>query len=632
MKRCFISHCSDDKEPIVEPLQELLTKNFDRDQYRFFCSSVANSALSPGDELSSALKTEIKESDCMIAIVTDGYLRSPICLTELSAMWYKSDKKGITSIIPIVFTPSGASFFQHEFVSNIIYLDATQSIFSRDNAEILTKGLEANDFFSNGRTSLLSSLTEFLQINRQRLSLRPYIGSRDVFFRINEFCAKGGVKEITAGAVNHNEVCKHLAGKQTLYFVMTTGSSFIDIYSKEFLQSQISQGTTVYMILPNRNSDFCIDVATIESPNHSEDNLKRLSAEFDSVVRKLKIVLHEAESLAIEPDRIGHVFLCAAYTLLRQTICMAKSNDGDCWGWITTTLPPVRASGNTPTLVFEGNLNNSSFFGNSVYQHVHKLIELARNRGGLIDLAQNPSFISFDRDSIVDSGERAEKEKEWQEKYLEACKVMCRRQRTKKRILIEIAAQHPLNGDKPGNEFRARLDYGFRLYQSLCQDEKVEEVSIYVPGSVHMEHGIVDPVSLSEAGCQYLLELGIPKDSLFGDKENHEYMTINDVYYGVYNSCDECFVSSRLFYDIGYTELHCVCSPNQALRKQLFYLNFKVIPVMHTVRTDEMYHDFTQELFHSVPNVLYRYPNWSTIECPIFWKSRRERMPEFKQK
>ena len=623
MKQCFISHCSDDKEEIVAPLMKLLSAHYPND-CRFFCSSVPETALRLGVGLGSGLKQELKESDCMIAIMTDNYLRSPISLVELSAMWYRSDD--IEQILPIVFTPLGADFLQKSFVARPIYLDATTAELAVQNSVQLIASLEKSGFSPLNSALLQTELNAFFQTLRRRPSARPYIGSGETYDNINRYCAEHGVTQIFEGAVPHELVRQKLGEKQTLYFVMTTGSAFIDNYAKDFLQAQVARGTTIYMILPNRNSDFCMDVAEIENPECPQVNMNRLTTEFDSVVAKLKFVLHEAKTQASDPDCIGRIFLCAAYTLLRQTVCLGNGDIDGCWGWITTTMPPRRAVGNTPTLLFEGNLRDKLFFGHAVYGHVSQMIELARKRGGLIDLAAERDFSSFQKDEIVDLGERTELEKEWKEKYALARKKLDKRQRLKSFVLIEIAAQHPLNGSQPGEEFRARLDYGFHLYQQLSQEGK--EVSIYVPGSVHLNHGVAEPVSLSEAGCRYLLDLGVPELCLLGENENQEYMQGM----GVYNSCDECYVSSKLFHDGGYGDLHCICSPNQALRKQLFYINFGVIPVMHTVRTSEMYHDFTQELFHSVPTVLYRYPNWSDPNCPLFHKSREERMPGYREK
>ena len=101
-------------------------------------------------------------------------------------------------------------------------------------------------------------MTEFFETCHQQFSRRPYIGSSDIFQNINLFCEGNGIKKISSGTVNHSAVIENLEEKNEIYFVMTTGSSFIDTYSKEFLQKQISRGTSVYMILPNRKSDFCI--------------------------------------------------------------------------------------------------------------------------------------------------------------------------------------------------------------------------------------------------------------------------------------------------------------------------------------------------------------------------------------
>ena len=53
-----------------------------------------------------------------------------------------------------------------------------------------------------------------------------------------------------------------------------------------------------------------------------------------------------------------------------------------------------------------------------------------------------------------------------------------------KKILIEIAAQHPLkNGKEPGEEFENRLLKGIELYKR--EIEKGNEVIFYIPGSIH---------------------------------------------------------------------------------------------------------------------------------------------------
>lgn len=107
MLQCFISHCSDDLESIVKQLDILLSKHFSKEKYSFFCSSTSSNSLLPGTDVGEELKKKLKESKCMIAIVTDNYLRSPISLTELSVKWFSGDN---SSIIPLFFSSEGENY------------------------------------------------------------------------------------------------------------------------------------------------------------------------------------------------------------------------------------------------------------------------------------------------------------------------------------------------------------------------------------------------------------------------------------------------------------------------------------------------------------------------------------------
>lgn len=169
--------------------------------------------------------------------------------------------------------------------------------------------------------------------------------------------------------------------------------------------------------------------------------------------------------------------------------------------------------------------------------------------------------------------------------------------------LIEVAAQHPLkDGMLPNEEFEARLMYAFDLAKRL--EDEGQQVHFYIPGSKHRFNSKEDLISLSLAGKQYLLQHGIEKENIFSDETNAFYAVD-----GVYNSKDECYVASRIFHNGNYRRLHCVCSPNQIMRKKLFYIQFGVIPYYHTVNTDNMFHDDIWEFFHGVPNALNGIPD-----------------------
>lgn len=185
----------------------------------------------------------------------------------------------------------------------------------------------------------------------------------------------------------------------------------------------------------------------------------------------------------------------------------------------------------------------------------------------------------------------------WKQKYA-AAKATMQSRGAKNTVLIEIAAQHPLiHGEEPNEEFEKRLMLGVRLYKEIIEKKSVY---FYVPGSRHMDNGVADKISLSEAGKRFLIAKGIPENVIFADDMNTKFKGAS----GVYNSTDECFVSGKIFDDIGAGELHCVYSSGQMMRKVLSYIHFGYVPYMHTISCDVMYHDYIDEIFKYIPILL----------------------------
>lgn len=186
----------------------------------------------------------------------------------------------------------------------------------------------------------------------------------------------------------------------------------------------------------------------------------------------------------------------------------------------------------------------------------------------------------------------------WAEK-LDSARENMSRHKDMRGCLIEVAAQHPLlDGMYPNEEFKKRLDLAIQVYSE--QTALGTETCIYVPGSLHMDEGKADKVSLSQAGCMYLVKSGVPEEVLFGEEMNTKYKGER----GVYNSSDECYVASRIFEDMSFGQLHCVCSSAQLMRKALSYIQFGCIPFMHSVSCERMYHNYVDEVFRYIPILL----------------------------
>ncbi len=188
-------------------------------------------------------------------------------------------------------------------------------------------------------------------------------------------------------------------------------------------------------------------------------------------------------------------------------------------------------------------------------------------------------------------------------------------------VLIECASKVLVDGLKPDFEFNARLDRTIELYHELnCKNNSVH---IYVPGSLHNTNGVTDKCTLSAAGRLYLLEHGIPNSDILGDQENEVYKG-NE---GVLNSADECYVASQIFKNGNYKELHCVCSPIQVTRKWFYYLEFGLIPLIHSVPVkDSDVMDIVMEQLRGVENVIYNDHSAQSHDSEVYMNSRKERM------
>lgn len=210
----------------------------------------------------------------------------------------------------------------------------------------------------------------------------------------------------------------------------------------------------------------------------------------------------------------------------------------------------------------------------------------------------------------------------WEKKYTTA-KLFMKSRYSNPSLLIEIAAQHPLvDGEKPNEEFLERLHLGKMLYDR--EKKKGIKVEIYVPGSLHVYKGRADKMSLSEAGVNFLSQLGIPLEVLHGDDLNMKYKGMD----GVYNSADECFVAASYFKENNFGRLYSVLSPVQLFRKTLHYMEFGVLPQNYTAPVPETFHNYIGEIFEAIPYVLFVDPSMQGEGSIRSKEIREERKPK----
>lgn len=85
MAKIFISHSSGNKE-LVEMLVEFLQVGMGVNRNDIFCTSLPRS-LPTGEAFIEKIRDELKESSAVLFLITEEYLKSLFCVTEMGAAW-----------------------------------------------------------------------------------------------------------------------------------------------------------------------------------------------------------------------------------------------------------------------------------------------------------------------------------------------------------------------------------------------------------------------------------------------------------------------------------------------------------------------------------------------------------------
>ena len=561
-----------------------------------------------GEERTDALRKRLSDSSVLVAIITDSYLRSPICLSELSSFWYANK-----CVVPLVFNgDTGVLFLRELFGKDIIHVDAKNVLLNPGNT--FCTALSNNGFYITKIAEAEDDFNEFFKSCSQAVCERKYIGMLEEHYNILDYCNKYGVKRFQNTSLKTDEISEKLSGMDEIILLSTTGATLINNLSAQFLPSVLKSGTDFTVLLPNKGSQYIVDVAEIEMPWSTSVNVERLNNEFDNVVINLFSVVNKCWHSS-ETGLKGRVYIGNAYTFLRQTVIAGRKNNF-IWGWTSLTIPPKKTSDGTPSFEFSGEMREKSI-ASMIWEHLSSIKRIASIRNKLFEICPDSDIKDFSFGLEPSSAKN-----KWQNMYDKAKLITEEHRRLYEKVLIEVAAQHPLNTDgTPSSEFATRLNYSVELYNKLKQDNIA--VKIFVPGSVHKYKDRVDKTSLSQSGFSYLVQSEVSSEDILGEAEIKKYKGDK----GVYNSADECFVASEIFKDGDYGKLLCVCSPNQLVRKQLFYIAFGVTPFIYSVPCDEMAHDPVYELFEAIPDVIYNDHTWQDNNSPNGNRTRNERKP-----
>lgn len=406
-----------------------------------------------------------------------------------------------------------------------------------------------------------------------------------------------GFWETSTNKQTRKEIKKMCEEAVKIKIINVSGIRYLN-NNEYMLKMALKRGIEIDYLLANPKSIFLYDIETMEKNTIIDgkpirDKNTFISDEILNLINKYK-------------DSGLNIKLYS--TEYRLPYILAYYEDGSVDAWLTVTLPPYKSN---KSFVLRGKRSANEYLKN---EEDINFIDMMESNFDSIWEHGSISLETLENESLMNNYQI------WMERYNIAKKnIMSAKEKSD--ILIEVAAQHPLiDGKYPNDEFKKRLDLSMELYYKYKKNGKI--VKIYVPGSIHQKDGIADLISLSESGFNYLVEHKIPKTDIYADEANKMYKGSE----GVYNSSDECFVATQLFFCNNFGELHCVCSSAQIMRKALSYIQFGVLPYMHSITCEEMYHNYIDEIFEKIP-VLLQDGNGLQGDSLIADKIRKSRNP-----
>ena len=571
-----------------------------------FCSSNPNAGIDTGKKLHDEINRQLQNCDIFVAIVTENYLRSPHCIYEMSVARYLQKKTPIIIYANDDVSDRIRDIANTEWIS--ITLNKEASIV--EGVHNISKVLKISDLSDQNKIELfLRELSKIVSSNR------PYFGmTNEVYNKILSYCQKEGITMFGKGSVfTKDEMESKFSCAKEVYIVATTGAGLLKTLKEIAIIRALKNKAKINILLPDRNSKFCCDVAIAESsrsgygPVIAEQNRYRIEAEFVATFQYLNEAVCQAQEKY--GNDIGEVWCYSTQTLLRQTIVLVISDHNTSWGWMNMTMAPFRTA-DTPNIAISDSDANRGL-DNLIVKHCKCIIKIACER---------KAFRKINGNTRADKLDITDHEQYWRKKKEMAEERMKKRKELSDKVLIEVAAQHPLDdGLYPNQEFQKRLDMALQLNNELG----AMNVWFYVPGSRHKFEGDEDKITLSQAGKNYLLEHGIQETHIYGDEAN---IMIKGKH-GVYNSADESFVASQLFIANSFGRMICICSPNQTLRKTFYYMEFGLIPECYGIPNSEIFHDVVSEYFNSLHHTVYEDHDWQDMESAVFINSRKDRMP-----
>ena len=99
--KIFLSHAAVDAD-LAEAFETLLSKATGISSADIFCSSLEGQGVPKGKDFVNFIRSEVKEAEAVVALITPAYLDSAFCMAELGAAWVLG-----THRFPVIVPPIG---------------------------------------------------------------------------------------------------------------------------------------------------------------------------------------------------------------------------------------------------------------------------------------------------------------------------------------------------------------------------------------------------------------------------------------------------------------------------------------------------------------------------------------------
>ena len=99
MSKVFISHANADK-PLVQALEVLLENGIGINHKEIFCTSLEGQGIPPGVDFKTFIAEKLKDTDVVVALISENFYASNFCMCELGATWIQANR-----FIPLLAPP-----------------------------------------------------------------------------------------------------------------------------------------------------------------------------------------------------------------------------------------------------------------------------------------------------------------------------------------------------------------------------------------------------------------------------------------------------------------------------------------------------------------------------------------------